>query len=137
MQNKSNNKIEFEDDSNLRDIEPNVITRSKPDSYYLAEINKISCEDTDNLVQDDTNKNISYCYNNKGNKKLVQWKKVEDLWISRNIKNSSEYREVNGNVCKIVTESCDARNPSQGCMLKCILSDKTFKTYSANYMAFP
>ena len=36
MQNKSNNKIEFEDDSNLRDIEPNVITRSKPDSYYLA-----------------------------------------------------------------------------------------------------
>lgn len=137
MQNKSNDNLDFENNSNLRDIQPNVITRSKPDSYYLSQINKITCEDTDNLVQDDTNKNIYYCYNNKGDKKLVQWKKVEDLWIPRNVKNSSEYKEVNENVCKIVTESCDAYNPSQGCMLKCMLNDKTFKIYSANYMAFP
>lgn len=134
MQNKSSNNLDFEYDSNLRDIEPNVITRSKPDSYYLEEVNKISCRDVDTLVQDD--KNVYYCFNNGENKKLVKWTRVYDLWIPKHLTNTSEYKEVEGNVCKIMTESCDSHNPSQDCQMKCFVNDKTVKTYTANYNAF-
>jgi hypothetical protein len=141
MQNNSSSKLEFEDDSNLRDIKPNVITKPKPDSFYLEEVNKIVCDPSNILVQDITNKTYEkdnyYCYNNGADKKLVQWKKVEDLWIPRNLTNTSEYKEVEGNVCKILTESCDAQNPSQSCAMRCFLNDKTVKTFTANYMAFP
>ena len=138
MQNKS---LSFEDDSNLRSINPNPVTLQKPDSYYLEELNKVVCPVTDILVNDNSNntyeKDNFYCYNNGTTKKLVQWKKVGDLWLSRHLTNTSEYKEVDGNVCKVVTESCDAFNPSQGCNLKCFLNDKTTKTFSANYSAFP
>jgi hypothetical protein len=137
MQNKSSYNLEFKDNSNLRNIQPNIITKSKPDAYYLAEVNKIWCKDDNNLVQDDSNPNVYYCYNNGDNKKLVQWKKIDDLWIPKRMTHTSEYKEVDGNVCRIVTESCDSRNPSQGCMMKCFLDNKTVKTYTANYNAFP
>jgi hypothetical protein len=134
-------KLDLEYNANLRDIKSNVITRSKPDAEYIAELNKVSCAKDAILVEDDSNnsyeqKNI-YCYNNGDNKKLVQWKKVDGLWLSRNLTNTSEYKEVNGNVCKIETRGCDAYNPSQGCVMKCFLNDKTSTTFSANYMAFP
>jgi hypothetical protein len=139
MQKSSN--LDFEDDSNLRGIQPNEIIKSKPDSYYLEQNNKIVCDSGDILVQDITkNKDPNdnhYCYNNGENKKLVQWKKVDNLWISRTLTNTSEYKEVDGNVCKIVTEACDAYNPSDKCVLKCFLNDKSVKTFTANYQAFP
>lgn len=139
MQNKST--LDFENDSNLRGISQNVITKPKPDSFYLAEVNKIVCGEGDILLQDNSNntfeKDNYYCYNNGPVKKLVQWKMVEDLWIPRNLTNTSEYKEVNGNVCKIVSQSCDSFNPSEGCMLKCFLNDKTDKTFTAKYLAFP
>jgi hypothetical protein len=138
MQNKS---LSFEDDSNLRSINPNPVTLQKPDSYYLEELNKVVCPVTDILVNDNSNntyeKDNFYCYNNGTTKKLVQWKKVGDLWLSRHLTNTSEYKEIDGNVCKVVTEGCDAFNPVQGCNLKCFLNDKTTKTYSANYSALP
>jgi hypothetical protein len=134
MQKSSN--LDFEDDSNLRGT-PSVTTKQKPDSYYLELVNQISCDVTDTLVQDDKNKDVSYCVNNGSTKRLVQWTKVEDLWIPKHLTNSSQYKEVNGNVCKIVTDSCDSYNPSPDCMLKCFLNDKTISTYKANYMAFP
>jgi hypothetical protein len=135
MQNKSQN-LDFEDDSNLRGI-PTITTNQKPDSYYLELVNQITCDIGDTFVQDEKDKNIGYCLNNGSTKKLVQWTKVEDLWIPKHLTNSSQYKEVNGNVCKIVTDSCDSYNPSQDCMLKCFLNDKTTITYIANYMAFP
>ena len=141
MQNKSSSNFEFENDSNLRDIKSNVITVSKPDSFYLAEVNKIVCNSTDILFQDNSTntyeKDNYYCYNNGKNgenKKLVQWKRVEDLWISHNLTNTSEYKEVNGNVCKIITEGCDSHNPVEGCMLKCFQNDKTTSTFTAKYL---
>ena len=140
MQNNPNNNLNFENSSDLRGIQPNVITRTKPDSEYLAENNKLLCKEIDTLVQDENDKNVYYCYNNGvngANKKIVQWKKVEDLWIPKHVTHTSEYKQVDGNVCRIVTESCDSRNPSQNCMMKCFLNDKTVKTYTANYMAFP
>jgi len=139
MQNNSSVNLDFEDDSNLRGIQPNVITKSKPDSYYLEQNNKIVCDSADILVKDISNdaKDKFLCYNNGENKKLVQWSKVENLWLSRNLTYSSEYKEVDGNVCKIVTESCDAQNPSDKCVMKCFLNDKSVKTFTANYQAFP
>jgi hypothetical protein len=137
MQNNSKNNLDFENDSNLRDVQSNTITKSKPDSFYLAEVNKIMCDEVDTLVNDDSNKNIYYCYNNSTNKKLVKWTRVNDLWIPKHLTHTSEYKEVDGNVCKIMTESCDSYNPSQDCQMKCFLNDKTVKTYTANYRAFP
>jgi len=138
---QNNLKLDFEDDSNLRDIQLNVITRPKSDAEYIAELNKVSCNEGDILVEDDSNnsyeQNTLYCYNNGDNKKLVQWKKVDGLWLSHNLTNTSEYKEVEGNVCKIETRGCDSRNPSQGCMMRCFLNDKTSVTYNANYLAFP
>ena len=52
MQNKS---LSFEDDSNLRSINPNPVTLQKPDSYYLEEVNKVVCPVTDILVNDNSN----------------------------------------------------------------------------------
>ena len=141
MQNNSSNNLGFEIDSNLRGIEPNVITKPKPDSYYLEENNKIVCGTNDILVQDVSSKvdakDNFFCYNNGENKKLVQWKKIDNLWISHTLTNTSEYKEVDGNVCKVVTESCDVRNPSDKCVMKCFLNDKSVRTFTANYQAFP
>jgi len=127
MHNKSSNSS-FENNSNLT----NYANTPKPDSYYLAEINKISCNDSDILVED--NSNNYYCINNGPTKKLVQWKKVDNLWIPRNLTHTSEYKEIAGTVCKIVTENCDSFNPFQGCNVKCFLDDNTVKTFTANYM---
>lgn len=133
MQNKSVTKLDFENDSNLRAI-PSTTVMQKPDSYYLSEVNKVSCDDSNLLLQDNLNSNIYYCYNNGPAKNLVEWKKVEDLWIPRKLTNTSQYKEVNGNVCKIMTNNCDSQNPSQDCMLKCFLNDKTSTTFKVNYM---
>lgn len=139
MQNKS--KLEFDDNSNLREIQPNLVTIPKSDADYIAELNKVVCDTGDILIEDNSSNSYEqsnfYCYNNGATKKLVQWKKVDGLWLPRNLAHTSEYKEVDGNVCKIVTPGCDAFNPTQGCMMKCMLNDKTTKTYSANYMAFP
>ena len=136
MQKKSD--LSFEDDSNLRDIKTNVVTRQKPDSFFLAEVNKISCNDSDVLVQDNSNntyqKDNVYCINNGPTKKLVQWKKVDELWIPHTLTNTSEYKEVDDKVCKVISEGCDSYNPAQECMLKCFNNDKTTVTYKANYL---
>ena len=131
-------KLDLEYNANLRDIKSNVITRSKPDAEYIAELNKVSCAKDAILVEDDSNnsyeqKNI-YCYNNGDNKKLVQWKKVDGLWLSRNLTNTSEYKEIDGKVCKVITENCDTHNPTNDCMLKCFNNDKTIVTYKADYL---
>jgi hypothetical protein len=133
---KTKTNLDFEDDSNLRGI-PSATVLQKPDSYYLSEVNKIVCEDSNMLIQDIENKNNYFCVNNGPVKKLVEWKKIDDLWIPHHLTNTSQYKEVDGKVCKIVSDSCDAFNPSQDCMLKCFLNDKTSTTYKANYMAFP
>jgi hypothetical protein len=130
-------------DSNLRDT-PSKIISEKPDTYYLKEINKITCNNPDKLVQDNTNNTYEednyFCYNNGTNgsaKKLVQWKKVDGLWIQRHLTNSSEYKEINNNVCKVVTPGCDSYNPSQGCVVKCFLDNKTTNVFTANYEVLP
>jgi hypothetical protein len=140
MQTKSN--LDFEDDSNLRGLKLNVVTKPKPDSYFLTEVNKVMCESGDTLVRDNSNNTYAndnyYCFNNGSKdmpKKLVQWKKVDDLWLPRHLTNTSEYKEIDGNVCKVITESCDSNNPSQNCMIKCFLNNKTVKTFTANYQA--
>ena len=74
MQNKSVTKLDFENDSNLRAI-PSTTVMQKPDSYYLSEVNKVSCDDSNLLLQDNLNSNIYYCYNNGPAKNLVEWKK--------------------------------------------------------------
>ena len=119
-------------------------SKEKPDSYYLKDINKIWCKDSDILVQDNTNNTYEqdnyYCYNNGSGsdpKKLVQWKKVDGLWIKRHLTNSSEYKEINNNVCKVITPGCDSFNPSQGCVVKCFSNDKTTNIFTANYEALP
>jgi len=130
-------------DSNLRAI-PSATTMQKPDSYYIQEINKVWCDSSDKLVQDNTNNTYEqdtyFCYNNGTNgnaKKLVQWKKVNGLWLQRHLTNSSEYKEINNHVCKVITPGCDSYNPSQGCVVKCFLDDKTSNTFTANYEALP
>jgi len=129
-----------ENDSNLRGI-PSEITMQKPDSYYLQEINKISCSDSDKIVQDNTHNTYEqdnfYCYSNGPTKKLVQWKKVDGLWLGRHLTNSSEYKEINNNVCKVITPGCDSYNPSQGCVVKCFLDNKTTTEFTANYEVLP
>jgi hypothetical protein len=132
-----------ENNSNLSGV-PSVTIIQKPDSYYLQEINKITCPDSDILVQDNTYNTYEqdnyFCYNNgnKGDsKKLVQWKKVDGLWLNRHLTNSSEYKEMNNNVCKIVTPGCDSYNPSQGCVVKCYLDDKSTSVFTANYLNLP
>ena len=136
MQNKSN--LSFENDSNLRGIKTSEVTRQKPDSFFLGEVNKISCNDSDILVQDNSNnsyqKDNFYCFNNGSTKKLVEWKKVDELWLPRNLTNTSEYKEIEGKVCKVITENCDAYNPTNDCMLKCFNNDKTTVTYKADYL---
>ena len=123
---------------------PSTTTIQNPDSYYFEEINKIMCPDSDILVQDNTNNTYEedtyFCYNNGTNgnsKKLVQWKKVDGLWLNRHLTNSSEYKEINNNVCKVVTPGCDSFNPSQGCIVKCYLDNKSSSTYTANYLNLP
>jgi len=130
-------------DSNLKGGSSNT-TKQKPDLLYLKDINKIWCKEPDTLVQDNSNNTYEsetyYCYNNGTNgnpKKLVQWKKVDGLWIKRHLTNSSEYKEINDNVCKVVTPGCDSFNPSQGCVLKCFLDDKTTNMFTANYEVLP
>jgi len=135
MQNKSTD-WSFEDDSNLRGI-VNTVIKQKPDSYYLQDVNKIMCKDADTLVQDSNDKNIYYCYNNGNNKKLVQWTNVKDLWIPHRLTHTSEYKEVSGNVCKVITPGCDSMNPSQNCTIQCFKNDKTNKKYTANYQSLP
>ena len=132
-----------EPDSNLRGT-PSVTTKSKPDAEYILEINKIGCDASDNLVKDNSNNTYEqdnyYCYNNGTTgapKKLVQWKKVDGLWIPRNFTNSSEYKEVNNTVCKVITPGCDSMNPAQKCIIKCFNNDKTSTSYTANYQALP
>jgi len=138
MQNNSSTSLSFENDSNLRGIQPNVITNPKPDSYYLAENNKIVCQDVDKLVHDDNfDSKILYCYNNGDKKKLVEWKNVNSVWTPKYITHSSEYKEINGSVCKVISESCDSNNPYQGCQLKCFLDDLSTKVYTANFIALP
>lgn len=138
---KFTSDLSFEDDSNLRNVQPNPVNKQKPDSYYLEEINKISCNNSDILVQDNSDNTYQndnyYCYNNGPTKKLVQWKKVDKLWVPKHLTHTSEYKEIAGTVCKVLTESCDSFNPSQGCNVKCFLDDKTVKTFTANYMALP
>lgn len=135
---QKNSDLGFENNSNLRDIKPNVVTRQKPDSFFLAEVNKISCNDSDVLVQENSNntyqKDNFYCINNGETKKLVQWKKVDELWLPRNLTNTSEYKEIDGKVCKVISESCDSYNLTQECMLKCFNDDKTVVTYKADYL---
>lgn len=130
-------------DSNLRDI-PSATTMQKPDSYYISKINKIMCDDSDILVQDNTNNTYEednyFCYNNGTNgnaKKLVQWKKVDGLWIKRHLTNTSEYKEINNNVCKVITPACDSNNPSQNCQVKCFLDNKKSSVFTANYEVLP
>ena len=129
-----------EPDSNLRGT-PSVTTKSKSDLEYIQEINKLSCDNSDILVQDNSSNTYEqdnyYCFNNGSTKKLVQWKKVEGLWIQHHFTNSSEYKEVNNTVCKVITPGCDAMNPAQGCMVKCFNNDKTFSTYTADYQVLP
>jgi hypothetical protein len=137
MQNKSN--LSFENDSNLRDIQPNTITVQKPDSYYLEENNKIWCKGADDvLIQDNSNNTYEednyYCINNGEKKKLVQWKKVGGLWLKHHFTNTSQYKEINNNVCKIISDSCDSYNPSQDCMLRCYADDGSTTTYKADYI---
>lgn len=149
MQNKAAvgraNDAKFIDqsDSNLREI-PTETNIQKPDSYYITSINKIMCEDSDLLVQDNSNNTYEqdnyFCYNNGTNgdpKKLVQWKKVEGLWIKRHLTNTSEYKEINNNVCKVITPGCDSFNPSQDCQVKCFLDNKKNTVFTANYEALP
>ena len=121
---------------------PNQTSKQKSDSYYLQEINKVWCKDSDILVQDNSNNTYEedtyFCYNNgtKGDpKKLVHWKKVNGLWLKRHLTNSSEYKEINNNVCKVITPGCDSFNPSQGCEVKCFSDDKTTSIFTANYEA--
>jgi len=136
MQNKSTTDWSFEDDSNLRGI-PNQVTKQKPDSYYLQEVNQIWCKDSNILAQDKNDKNTFYCFSNGEKKKLVEWKKVDDLWIPRRLTHTSEYKEVNGNVCKIMTPGCDSKNPSQNCVITCFNNDKTTNSFTANYQSLP
>jgi len=130
-------------DSNLRDV-PSKTTMQKPDSYYITNINKIGCDDSDIIVQDNTNNTYEqdnyFCYNNGTNgnpKKLVQWKKVDGLWIQRHLTNTSEYKEINNNVCKVITPGCDSYNPSQNCQVKCFLDNKKSTVFTANYEVLP
>jgi hypothetical protein len=149
MQNKAAvgraNDAKFIDqsDSNLREI-PTETNIQKPDSYYITSINKIMCADSDLLVQDNSNNTYEqdnyFCYNNGTNgdpKKLVQWKKVDGLWIKRHLTNTSEYKEINNNVCKVITPGCDSFNPSQDCQVKCFLDNKKNTVFTANYEALP
>jgi hypothetical protein len=131
--------IENQNNYNLTTT-PSTTTVQKPDSYYIQEVNKIICNDSDMLVQDNTNNTYEqdtyFCYNNgiNGNpKKLVQWKKVNELWLNRHLTNGSEYKEMDNNVCKIITPGCDSNNPSQGCEVKCFLNDKSTKVFTINY----
>ena len=134
-----------ENDSNLRGPNnPSVTLMQKPDSFYLQEVNKVSCNNSDKLVQDNSNNTYEqdnlYCYNNGSNgnaKKLVQWKKVDGLWIQRQLTNSSEYKEIDNTVCKVITPGCDSYNPSQGCVVKCFLDNKSTSTFTANYEVLP
>lgn len=130
MQNKASSNLNFENDSNLRGI-PSVTTMSKPDSQYIQELNQIVCNSPDTLIQDNSNNTYEqdtlYCFNNGEKKKLVQWKKVDNLWINRNLTNGNEYKEVDGKVCKIITPGCDSNNTSEKCELKCFIDDKTTK----------
>lgn len=136
--NATNALLPYVNDSNLNAI-PSVTTMQKPDSYYLQEVNQVMCNNPDISLQDNLNNTYEqdnvYCYNNGNSKKLVQWKKVDGLWLSRNLTNSSEYKVIDNNVCKVITPECDSSNPSQGCMVKCFLDDKTTKTFTANYQA--
>jgi hypothetical protein len=137
--NSAEAKFINEKDSNLRDIPVNT-SMQKPDSQYLQDVNKISCDNNDILVQDNSNNSYQqdnyYCYNNN-NKKLVQWKKINGLWVQRHLTNSSEYKEINNNVCKVITPGCDSMNPAQGCQVKCFLNDKTTQVFTANYDVLP
>jgi len=132
-----------ESNSNLRAL-PIQTTMQKPDSFYIQEINKIFCENSDKLIQDNSTNTYEndnyYCYNNGTNgnaKKLVQWKQVDGLWIKRHLTNSSEYKEINNTVCKVITPGCDSQNPSQGCMVKCFLNDNSTNVFTANYEVLP
>jgi hypothetical protein len=145
MQGSNSSEARFvnDPDSNLSGG-PNQLSMQKPDSQYIQQINKPMCKKNDILVQDNTNNTYEednmYCYNNgtKGdNKKLVQWKKVDGLWIGRHLTNSSEYKEINNQVCKVITPGCDSMNPSQDCQVKCFADDKSSNVYTANYVFLP
>jgi hypothetical protein len=132
-----------EPDSNLSGGS-NKLSMQKPDSVYIQQINKPLCSKSDIVFQDNTNNTYEednmYCYNNGTNgeaKKLVQWKKVDGLWIGRHLTNSSEYKEINNQVCKVITPGCDSMNPSQGCAVKCFADDKSTSVFTADYVVLP